>query len=92
VNQSKRKSAGTSSPETARLSCKVSTEAYQRLFVASVMGGQTASEILDKLIKDHCREWSLPGKISERSVKHDRVVPSVEVSDSAPPPALQDAA
>lgn len=73
----------------ARLSVRVSEEAYQRLFVASVMGKVTASEILDRLIRDHCREWSLPGKLSDKS---HRANPSPEISCNAPQAAHQDAA
>ena len=53
--------------QSERLSVRVSAEAYERLFVASVMGRSTASEILDRLILAHCREWSLPGKIVDRA-------------------------
>lgn len=66
--------------QSERLSVRVSAEAYERLFVASVMGRSTASEILDRLILAHCREWSLPGKIAARVNTTDRHVDAPCVS------------
>jgi hypothetical protein len=76
--------AKASGEQTERLSVRVSAEAYERLFVASVMSRATASEILDRLILAHCREWSLPGKISARAATHDRVAPTPELNLDAP--------
>lgn len=92
MKQHKRQNVPAATVQTARLSARVSVEAYQRLFVASVMNGETAAEILDRLILAHCREWSLPGKIVARNATHDRVAPAPELNCNAPSPALQDAA
>ena len=92
VKTTARKSANPPARETARLSTKVSREAYQRLFVASVMEGLPAGDILDRLILDHCRSWSLPGKITARNAIHDRVIPDGPVNMDTQSPALSDAA
>lgn len=92
MKTAKHKSVSTPQQQTARLSCRISEEAYQRLFVSSVMSKTTASEIVERAILAHCREWSLPGKITARNAIHDRVAPAPELNCNAPPPALQDAA
>jgi hypothetical protein len=62
VKESKRQGAKAPAQQTARLSVRVSEEAYQRLFVASVMGKVTASEILDRLIRDPLPRVEPPGE------------------------------
>lgn len=82
----KRQGAKAPGQPEARLSARVSKDAYQRLFVHALMTGQTMSEILDRLIVAGCREYSLPGKITHRANS------PVPVIDSAASPALSDAA
>lgn len=92
MKQVKRQGVKPAVDNAARLCVRVSDEAQKRLFVTSLMAGETASDIVNRLILAHCREYSLPGKIVARNATHDRAIPSAEVRDSDAPLPLQDAA
>lgn len=88
MKATKQSGAKTPAQQTARLSCRISEEAYQRLFVSSVMSKTTASEIVERAILATCREWSLPGKISDRVAKSHRHDSASEVNLNEPPAPL----
>lgn len=65
----------------------LSAEAHKRLFLTALMSGQTASSIVERLITEHCREWSMPGKIAARGQSPDSASRDDQREES-----LQDAA
>ena len=73
-----RKNGDMQTDKPAKLSLRVSTEAYRRLFVTSVMSGETASAIVEGLILDGLKRFSMPADLSRR-----------QTTQSAPP-ALPD--
>ena len=60
--------AGVKAPkcETSKVNLTLSVEAYRRLFVTSVMSGQTASAIVEGLISEGLKSWSMPANLSDR--------------------------
>ena len=54
----RRRSAGDG--EVQRLNCYISPESYNRLMVNAVMERTSPGLLLERLIIDHCKAWSLP--------------------------------
>jgi hypothetical protein len=46
--------------EVQRLNCFVSPEAYNRLMVNATMERTSPGLFLERLLIDHCKDWSLP--------------------------------
>lgn len=78
--------------KTTRANLLLETEAHTRLFIHALMTNQSAGEIVSRLISQFLRDYALPAKLSERSAKHDRVIPNGPVIENAPSPALSDVA
>jgi len=80
------KNRGAKAParEVTRTTLCVSREAYQRLCVTALMENSTAGAIASRAILEHCRSWSLPGKIGARGNTTDRPEPAAQLSESAP--------
>lgn len=79
-------------PECVRVNLSVGKEEYQRLFVHALMSGRSAGEIVTSLLQSGLKEFALPAKLSNHVDKSHRQASSDPVSNSAPPPALADAA
>ena len=77
--------------KTTRVNVRLDSEAARRLRVHCAMTELTPGEVLTRLCEG-LREFSMPAKLTDRPDKSHRQTPSDLVSDSAPPPALQDAA
>jgi hypothetical protein len=77
------KQRGVKAPEgqTARLSLRLSVEASRRLWVTAVMSDRTASAIVESLILDGLRSWSMPSDLSKRHL-HQSAAPTD--SDQSP--------
>jgi predicted DNA-binding protein len=75
------KNGDTQNGQSAKLSLRVSVEAYRRLFVTSVMLGKTASAIVDDLIVEGLKRFSMPSDLSKRHL-HQSAAPTD--SDQSP--------
>ena len=84
--------AKTHERKTTRANLLLETEAYQKLFVTSVMARESAGDIVSRLISEHLKSYALPAKLSERPQKHDRAIPTPELNPDAPALLTQDAA
>jgi hypothetical protein len=84
--------AKASKPETVRVNLSIGADQYKRLFMHALMSNRSAGEIVTSLIESHLKEWALPARLTDRVKANDRHVAPPCVSDSAAPPALQDAA
>lgn len=49
---------------TVRANLRLDAAQYQRLLVFSVMESMNAGDIVSRLIEQHLRGWSMPGKIA----------------------------
>jgi hypothetical protein len=65
--------------QVTRTTICISVEAYRRLSVTALMEGTTCAAVVERAILDHCRSWSLPGKIPVRGTQ----VRSAEIDDQA---------
>jgi hypothetical protein len=81
MKTSSRQGAKAPKGETCKVNLTLSVEAYRRLFVTSVMGGQTASAIVEGLISEGLRSWSMPGNLTDRASKRQ---PTTSVVHDAP--------
>jgi hypothetical protein len=72
------KQRGVKAPQTenTRVNLRLSTEASRRLFVTSVMAGETASSIVEGLILDGLKRFSLPMDLSKRQNTQSSNLPS----------------
>ena len=68
--------------ETTKVNLTLGVEQYRRLFVTSVMAGQTASAIVDSLIAEHLKSWSMPADLSARVKSSDRAEAASQVTES----------
>lgn len=66
--------------EQTRANLLLDTEAYQRLFVTSVMARESAGDIVSRLIAEHLKSYALPAKLSGRPDNSHRVKPDVSGS------------
>lgn len=82
------KQPGTKAPksETSKVNLTLSVEAYRRLFVTSVMSGQTASAIVEDLISEGLKSWSMPANLADRASRR-HLTQSVELTGQGESPA-----
>ena len=69
VKAPRKKPAPAPKVEKVKANLSLEVQAYQRLFVASVMGRKSASEIVESLICEHLREWALPANLADRATR-----------------------
>ena len=84
--------AKASKPETSKVNLTLSVEAYRRLFVTSVMSGQTASAIVESLISEGLKLWSMPSNLSDRASKRQSTTSVDLAADHEQIPQIADAA
>jgi hypothetical protein len=65
---------------TTRTTLSVSTEAYRRLLVHSMMENQPAGAIVSRLILEGLRSWGMPADLSGRGKVSDRPSPAAELN------------
>jgi hypothetical protein len=65
--------------EVVRANLRLDAEQYRRLLVFSVMESRSAGEIVSKLLEDHLKGWSMPGKVTSRQ----------NTQSASPAPSLQ---
>ena len=53
--------------EVVRANLRLDAEQYRRLLVFSVMESRSAGDIVSKLLEDHLKGWSMPGKVTARA-------------------------
>ena len=52
--------------ETSKVNLTLTVEAYRRLFVTSIMSDRTASSIVEDLISEGLKSWSMPANLADR--------------------------
>jgi hypothetical protein len=81
---SKRASTGATRRPVVRTTLQLDAEAYERMLIHSIKARVSPGELVTRLISEHCRQWSMPGKISARGNTSDRPDPADQASESAP--------
>jgi hypothetical protein len=76
-----KKSVKAPATENTRVNLRLSVEASRRLWVTAVMSDRTASAIVESLILDGLRSWSMPSDLSRRHL-HQSAAPTD--SDQSP--------
>ena len=65
----KRPGVKASGQENTRINLRLSLEASRRLWVTAIMSGQTASAIVEGLIAEGLKSWSMPANLSARATR-----------------------
>jgi hypothetical protein len=82
----RQKGVKASKPDLVRVNLRLEPEQARRLFVFSVMENQSAGDIVSRLIADHLKGWSMPGRITARATQprsaeiDDRVEAETEIA------------
>lgn len=87
-----KKSQGASAPkrEVVRANLRLDAEQYRRLLVFSVMENRAAGDIVSRLLEEHLKGWSMPGKVTARATSSvpamikESAIRDDQVSESAP--------
>ena len=66
-----------------RANLRLDAEVYQRLLVHAVMENRSAGDIVSRLLTAHLRGWSMPGKVTARSMSTVSAKPDVHVESPA---------
>ena len=63
----KRGGVKTPGRQVTRVNLRLDAEQARRLFVFSVMENEAAGDIVSRLLADHLKGWSMPGKVTARA-------------------------
>jgi hypothetical protein len=71
-----KKSVKAPATENTRVNLRLSVEASRRLWVTAVMSDRTASAIVESLILDGLKRFSMPSDLSKRHLHQSSPLPS----------------